>query len=52
MRTMSVMPRAAAWRQAHVAHLGHAGIALGPAVLEHHHAVLVDGQIGIFDAAL
>ena len=31
-------------RQRHVADFGHAGVALGAAVLEHHHAVLVDVQ--------
>jgi DNA-binding FadR family transcriptional regulator len=39
-------------RQRHVAGLGHAGVALGAAVLEHHHAVLVDVEALVVDAAV
>ncbi len=39
-------------RQAHVAHLGHAGVALGAAVLHDHHAARVDVQVLIDDARL
>ena len=37
-------------RQRHVADLGHAGVALGPAVLQHQDAVLVDVEVGVVDA--
>src|SRR5262245_12350261 len=37
-------------RQRHVADLGHAGIALRPAVLEHHHAAFVDVELRVVDA--
>jgi len=42
----------AAWAAAACADLGHAGVALGAAVLEHHHAVLVDVELGVVDAAV
>ena len=40
------------WRQAHVAHFGHAGIALGAAVFEHHDAGLVDIERLVVDLCL
>jgi hypothetical protein len=39
-------------RQAHVADLGHAGVALGAAVLHHHDAAGVDVQVLVDDALL
>jgi hypothetical protein len=37
-------------RQRHVAHFGHAGVALRPAVLEHHDRALVHLQVRVVDA--
>jgi hypothetical protein len=39
-------------RQRHVAHLGHAGVALGAAVLQHQDAGLVDVQVLVVDAGV